>query len=166
MCLLLPQARVILPQIHAQTYLSQDECATEVLAREEIRPAPKQLVRRVLSSLLHALSLRQSDVCLVRLFEGAIDFLRRYGARVFVSSVGDRMQVCTPPPPHSHLLYPLVVDTSCVFFVRSLGGGRCVQRLEATVEERTGVWLEGYNSRLGSIPVDVPNETKQPMKSE
>ena len=71
----------------------QDECATEVLAREEIRPAPKQLVRRVLSSLLHALSVRQSDVCLVRLFEGAIDFLRRYGARVFVSSVGDRMQV-------------------------------------------------------------------------
>ena len=73
--------------------LLQDECATEVLAREEIRPAPKQLVRRVLSSLLHALSVRQSDVCLVRLFEGAIDFLRRYGARVFVSAVGDRMQV-------------------------------------------------------------------------
>lgn len=77
----------------------QDECSTEVLAREEIRPAPKQLVRRVLSSLLHALSVRQSDVCLVRLFEGAIDFLRRYGARVFVSSVGDRMQVDRPPPP-------------------------------------------------------------------
>lgn len=71
----------------------QDECSTEVLAREEIRPAPKQLVKRVLSSLLHALSVRQSDVCLVRLFEGAIDFLRRYGARVFVCSVGDRMQV-------------------------------------------------------------------------
>lgn len=76
----------------------QDECATEVLAREEIRPAPKQLVRRVLSSLLHALSVRQSDVCLVRLFEGAIDFLRRYGARVFVSSVGDRMQVTSRNP--------------------------------------------------------------------
>lgn len=79
--------------MNARRTSDQDECSTEVLAREEIRPAPKQLVRRVLSSLLHALSVRQSDVCLVRLFEGAIDFLRRYGARVFVSSVGDRMQV-------------------------------------------------------------------------
>ncbi|CAM9582146.1 unnamed protein product, partial [Sphacelaria rigidula] len=79
--------------VRKATLILMDECSTEVLAREEIRPAPKQLVRRVLSSLLHALSVRQSDVCLVRLFEGAIDFLRRYGARVFVSSVGDRMQV-------------------------------------------------------------------------
>ncbi|CAN0055320.1 unnamed protein product [Pylaiella littoralis] len=78
--------------VRKATLVLMDECATEVLAREELRPAPKQLVRRVLSSLLHALSVRQSDVCLVRLFEGAIDFLRRYGARVFVSSVGDRMQ--------------------------------------------------------------------------
>ncbi|CAB1104889.1 unnamed protein product [Ectocarpus sp. CCAP 1310/34] len=78
--------------VRKATLTLMDECATEVLAREEIRPAPKQLVRRVLSSLLHALSVRQSDVCLVRLLEGAIDFLRRYGARVFVSSVGDRMQ--------------------------------------------------------------------------
>ncbi|CAM9497928.1 unnamed protein product, partial [Scytosiphon promiscuus] len=79
--------------VRKATLILMDECATEVLAREEIRPAPKQLVKRVLSALLHALSVRQSDVCLVRLFEGAIDFLRRYGARVFVSSVGERMQV-------------------------------------------------------------------------
>ncbi|CAM9251564.1 unnamed protein product [Ascophyllum nodosum] len=78
--------------VRKATLILMDECSTEVLAREEIRPAPKQLVQRVLSSLLHALSVRQSDVCLVRLFEGAIDFLRRYGARVFVSSVGNRMQ--------------------------------------------------------------------------
>ncbi|CAN0502206.1 unnamed protein product, partial [Discosporangium mesarthrocarpum] len=50
------------------------------------------LVRSVLGVLLHALSVRQSDVCLVRLFEGAIDFLRRYGARIFVDAVGDHMQ--------------------------------------------------------------------------
>lgn len=120
-------------------FFPQDECATEVLAREEIRPAPKQLVRRVLSSLLHALSVRQSDVCLVRLFEGAIDFLRRYGARVFVSSVGDRMQVCIP---HSHLLYPPLCGRYKLRFISfALGVGRCVRILETTAEKRTCVGL-------------------------
>lgn len=86
------EGSILIPLLSVLTR-RQDECSTEVLSREEIRPAPKQLVRRVLASLLHALSVRQSDMCLVRLFEGAIDFLRRYGARVFVSAVGDWMQV-------------------------------------------------------------------------
>ncbi|CAM9401011.1 unnamed protein product [Chrysoparadoxa australica] len=56
--------------------------------RATTEPAPKLLVKSALKLLLHGLSSRQSDTCIVRLLNHAMELLRQHGARVFLPAVG------------------------------------------------------------------------------
>jgi hypothetical protein len=76
-----------------------DECAPLMSAAgdarapgAEVDAAPRHLLTQVLHVLLHSLRARQSVLCLDGVFRGTIDILRRFGARLFHSAVGEHLQ--------------------------------------------------------------------------